>query len=233
VTYINSAASIKAFIGERGGTVCTSGNAKATLEWAFKRGERILFLPDQHLGRNTAYYKLGIPLDEMVVWDPNEMWGAVDAEAVKRARMILWKGHCSVHTRFTARQIENVRRDHPGIRVIVHPEVPLDVVQAADDSGSTEYIISQVTASPAGSVWAVGTEVHLVNRLARDVQPDRTVLSLDAFGCLCSTMFRVSPNHLLWTLEGLVDGEVRNRIVVPDDQKHWTKVALDRMLSIQ
>ena len=232
VTYINSTAAVKAFCGEHGGVVCTSSNAAATLRWAWARGERVLFLPDQHLGRNTAH-KMGVPLDEMVVWDPNEMWGAVDAEAVKRARMILWKGHCSVHTRFTARQIENIRRDHPGIRVIVHPEVPLDVVQAADDSGSTEYIISQVTASPAGSVWAVGTEVHLVNRLARDVQPDRTVLSLDAFGCLCSTMFRVSPNHLLWTLEGLVDGEVRNRIVVPDDQKHWTKVALDRMLSIQ
>ena len=152
---------------------------------------------------------------------------------VEHARMILWKGHCSVHTRFTVKQIENIRRENPGVRVIVHPEVPLDVVQAADDSGSTEYIINQVTASPVGSVWAVGTEIHLVNRLAHQVQPDRTVLSLDQFGCLCSTMFRVSPNHLLWTLEGLVDGEVHNRIVVPDDQKHWTKVALDRMLTIQ
>jgi len=232
VTYINSTAAVKAFCGEHGGVVCTSSNAAATLRWAWERGDRILFLPDQHLGRNTAY-KMGVPLDEMVVWDPNEVGGAVEPDALARARMILWKGHCSVHTRFTARQIEHIRRDHPGVRVIVHPEVPLDVVQAADDSGSTEYIIGQVTASPAGSVWAVGTEIHLVNRLARQVQPDRTVLSLDSFGCLCSTMFRVSPNHLLWTLDGLVAGEVRNRIVVPDDQKHWTKVALDRMLSIQ
>ena len=231
VTYINSAASIKAFCGEHGGVVCTSSNAAATLKWAWERGERIVFLPDQHLGRNTAY-KLGVPLDEMVVWDPNEIWGGLEPDAVKHARMILWKGHCSVHTRFTVRQIENLRAQHPGLRVIVHPEVPLDVVQAADDSGSTEYIIKTVSESPAGSTWAVGTEVHLVNRLAKQLAPERTVLSLDQFGCLCSTMFRVSPNHLLWVLEGLVDGQVHNRIVVPDGQKHWTKVALDRMLSI-
>jgi quinolinate synthase len=232
VTYINSAASIKAFCGERGGVVCTSSNAAATLKWAWERGERVLFLPDQHLGRNTAY-KMGVPLDDMVVWDPNEIFGGLDPDQVKRARIILWKGHCSVHTRFTVRQIENLRALHPGIRVIVHPEVPWDVVQAADDSGSTEYIIKQVKNSAAGSTWAVGTEIHLVNRLAREVAPERTVLSLDQFGCLCSTMFRVSPNHLLWTLEGLVDGEVHNRIVVPEEQKHWTKVALDRMLSIK
>ncbi len=231
VTYINSAASIKAFCGEHGGVVCTSSNAAATLRWAWERGERILFLPDQHLGRNTAH-KLGIPLDQMVVWDPNEIWGGLEPDAVQRARIILWKGHCSVHTRFTVRQIENIRSQHPGVRVIVHPEVPLDVVQAADDSGSTEYIIKTVSESPIGSVWAVGTEIHLVNRLARQMQPDRTVLSLDQFGCLCSTMFRVSPNHLLWALEGLVDGQVHNRIIVPDHQKHWTKVALDRMLAI-
>ena len=231
VTYINSAASIKAFCGERGGVVCTSSNAAATLKWAWQRGERILFLPDQHLGRNTAY-KLGVPLDEMVVWDPNEIWGGLEPDAVKKARMILWKGHCSVHARFTVRQIEQLRARHPGIRIIVHPEVPWDVVQAADDSGSTEYIIKTVKASPVGSIWAVGTEIHLVNRLAQQVQPERTVLSLDQFGCLCSTMFRVSPNHLLWVLEGLLEGEVHNRIVVPADQKHWTKVALDRMLSI-
>jgi quinolinate synthase len=231
VTYINSAASIKAFCGEHGGVVCTSSNAAATLKWAWARGERILFLPDQHLGRNTAH-KLGVPLDRMVVWDPNEIWGGLEPDAVRRARIILWKGHCSVHTRFTVRQIENIRAQHPGVRVIVHPEVPLEVVQAADDSGSTEYIIKTVSESPAGSTWAVGTEIHLVNRLARQMQPDRTVLSLDQFGCLCSTMFRVSPNHLLWALEGLLDGEVHNRIVVPDHQKYWTKVALDRMLSI-
>jgi quinolinate synthase len=232
VTYINSAAAIKAFCGERDGVVCTSSNAAATLRWAWERGERILFLPDQHLGRNTAY-KMGVPLDEMVVWDPNEIWGGLDPDAVRRARILLWKGHCSVHTRFTVRQIENLRARHPGLRVIVHPEVPWEVVQAADDSGSTEYIIATIAKSPAGSTWAVGTEIHLVNRLANQMHPDRTVLSLDQFGCLCSTMFRVSPNHLLWILEGLVDGEVRNRIVVPDERKYWTKVALDRMLTIQ
>jgi len=232
VTYINSSAAIKAFVGERGGVVCTSSNAAATLKWAWQRGDRILFLPDQHLGRNTAY-KLGVRLDEMLVWDPNEIWGGQEPDAVKRARMLLWKGHCSVHARFTVRQIEQLRAQHPGLRVIVHPEVPWDVVQAADDSGSTEYIIKTVKESPVGSTWAVGTEIHLVNRLAREVAPDRTVLSLDQFGCLCSTMFRVSPNHLLWILEELVEGRVHNRIVVPDDRKQWTKVALDRMLSIR
>jgi quinolinate synthase len=232
VTYINSAASIKSVVGERGGTVCTSSNAMATLRWAFGRGEKILFLPDQHLGRNTAY-KMGIPLDEMVVWDPNEIFGGLEPDQVKRAKMILWKGHCSVHTRFSAAQIRAVREEHPGVRVIVHPEVPWEVVQAADDNGSTEYILSQVRNSAPGSVWAVGTEIHLVNRLAQEVAPEKTVLSLDQFGCLCSTMFRVSPNHLLWILEELVEGRVHNRIVVPEEQKHWNKVALDRMLSIQ
>jgi quinolinate synthase len=232
VTYINSAASIKAFVGEHGGTVCTSSNAAAALAWAFARGERVLFLPDQHLGRNTAY-KMGIALNEMVVWDPDQIFGGLDPDQVARARMILWKGHCSVHTRFTVRQIEAIRREHPGVRVIVHPEVPWEVVQASDECGSTEYIINTVTNSPAGSVWAVGTEVHLVNRLARTLAPERTVLSLDRFGCLCSTMFRVSPNHLLWMLEELVDGRIHNQIVVADDQKYWTRVALDRMLSIQ
>jgi quinolinate synthase len=232
VTYINSSAAIKAFVGERGGVVCTSSNAAATLKWAWQRGSTILFLPDQHLGRNTAY-KLGVPLDRMPVWDPSEIWGGLEPAAVRDARMLLWKGHCSVHARFTVRQIAQLRAQHAGVRVIVHPEVPWDVVQAADDSGSTEYIIKTVKESPAGSTWGVGTEIHLVNRLAREVGPDRTVLSLDQFGCLCSTMFRVSPNHLLWVLEGLVDGQVRNRIVVPDEQKHWTRVALDRMLSIQ
>jgi len=231
VTYINSSAGIKAFCGEHGGVVCTSSNAAATLRWAWERGQRVLFLPDQHLGRNTAY-KMGVPLDEMVLWDPNEPWGGVEADLAKRSRMILWKGHCSVHARFTVRQIEQIRALHPGVRVIVHPEVPWEVVQAADDSGSTEYIINQVRSGPPGSIWAIGTEVHLVNRLASELAPSRTVLSLDQFGCLCSTMFRVSPNHLLWILEGLVAGQVHNRIVVPEAQKHWTKVALDRMLTI-
>jgi quinolinate synthase len=176
---------------------------------------------------------MGIALDEMVVWDPNEMFGGLEPEQVRRAKMILWKGHCSVHERFTVAQIAQLRRQHPTVRVIVHPEVPWEVVQAADDSGSTEYIITTIKNSPPGSVWAVGTEVHLVNRLANEVAPERTVISLDQFGCLCSTMFRVSPNHLLWILEELIEGRVHNQIVVPEEQKHWTRVALDRMLSIQ
>ncbi len=232
VTYINSAASIKAFVGEQGGTVCTSSNAVAALEWAFQRGCKVLFLPDQHLGRNTAY-AMGIPLDEMVVWDPTEVFGGLQPESVARARMILWKGHCSVHTQFTAAQVEAVRREHPGIRVIVHPEVPWEVVQAADESGSTERILKVVSESPEGSSWAVGTEIHLVNRLAHQLAPGRTVVSLNRYGCLCSTMFRVSPNHLLWALEGLVEGRVHNRIMVPETHARWTRVALDRMLSIR
>jgi quinolinate synthase len=231
VTYINSAAAIKAFVGERGGVVCTSGNAAATLRWAWERGERILFLPDQHLGRNTAY-KMGVPLDQIVVWDPNEIWGGLEPSEAKAARLILWKGHCSVHTRFTVRQIENVRKLHPTARVIVHPECTWDVVQAADATGSTEHILRTVRESEPGSIWAVGTEIHLVNRLANEVAPSRTVVTLDQFGCLCSTMFRVSPNHLLWILEGLLEDKVYNRIVVSAEQKHWAKVALDRMLSI-
>ncbi len=231
VTYINSAAAIKSFVGERGGTICTSSNAAATLAWSWDRKDKILFLPDQHLGRNTAF-KMGVPLDEMVVWDPFEPFGGLTQQQLEAARMILWKGHCSVHVRFTAKQIEAVRQQYPGIRVIVHPEVPFDVVQAADDSGSTEYILAQVRHSAPGSTWAVGTEIHLVHRLAEEVAPDKIVVSLDQVGCLCSTMFRVSPNHLLWVLEGLLDGEVYNRVTVSDDQKKWARIALDRMLSI-
>lgn len=231
VTYINSAASIKAFCGERDGVVCTSSNADATLQWAWERGDQILFLPDQHLGRNTAY-AMGVALDQMVVWDPDIPFGGVEPEALRRARIILWKGHCSVHTKFNVQQVNSVRQRHPNVRVIVHPECTWDVVQAADDSGSTEYIIRQIHDSAEGSVWAVGTEVHLVSRLAETLAPDRTVLTLDPIGCLCSTMFRVSPNHLLWVLEGLLEGEVRNRITVSDLEKRWTRVALDRMLSI-
>ena len=231
VTYINSAASIKAFCGERDGVVCTSSNAEATLRWAWERGEQILFLPDQHLGRNTAY-KMGVPLDQMVVWNPDLPLGGLSPEALQAAGMILWNGHCSVHERFNVKQVESLRRIHPEARVIVHPECTWDVVQAADDAGSTEYIIRQVGNSQEGSVWAVGTEIHLVNRLAQIHAPERTVMTLDPIGCLCSTMFRVSPNHLLWVLEGLLAGDVHNRIVVPESEKHWTRVALDRMLSI-
>jgi quinolinate synthase len=232
VTYINSSAAIKAFVGEHGGIVCTSSSAANALRWAWARGERVLFLPDQHLGRNTAY-RLGVPLDEMQVWDPDEMFGGLEAERARKTRILLWKGHCSVHTRFTVSQIDHIRAQHPGIRVIVHPECPWDVVQAADDTGSTEYIIKTVKASPPGTTWAVGTEIHLVNRLAREVAPERTVMTLDRFGCLCSTMFRVSPNHLLWALEGLVQGVVHNHIVVAEPRKQWARMALERMLEIQ
>jgi len=231
VTYINSSAAIKAFVGRHGGVVCTSTNAAKVMAWAWQRGEKLLMLPDQHLGRNTGY-RLGVPLDRMAVWDPMEVGGDLTAAQARDARLLLWKGHCSVHTRFTVAQIEAFRRTHPQGKVIAHPECTFDVVQAADVSGSTEKIIETVKASPAGSVWAVATEVHLVNRLAREVAPDRTVVTLDPFGCLCSTMFRVSPNHLLWVLEGLVAGEIHNQIVVPDDTKRWARLALDRMLEI-
>jgi quinolinate synthase len=231
VTYINSSAAIKAFVGAHGGIVCTSTNAAAVMKWAWDRGEKLLMLPDQHLGRNTAY-KLGVPLDQMVVWDPNEIWGGLEPEQLKRAKLILWKGHCSVHTRFTVQQIEVFRKQHPTGKVIAHPECTFDVVQAADESGSTERIINVVRESPVGSVWAVATEVHLVNRLTHDVAPDRTVVTLDPFGCLCSTMFRVSPNHLLWMLESLVEGQVQNQIIVPEPEKSQARLALDRMLGV-
>jgi quinolinate synthase len=232
VTYINSAAAIKAFVGERGGTICTSSNARATLRWAWDRGEKVLFLPDQHLGRNTAW-QMGVPLDDMVVWDPDLPYGGLTRDELGRARLILWKGHCSVHVRFTVEQIEAVRRQHPGVQVIVHPEVPFDVLRAADDNGSTEYILRTVREAPAGSTWAVGTEIHLVHRLANEVAPEKTVLSLDQVGCLCSTMFRISPNHLLWVLDGLIDGEVHNQVIVGEREKKWARIALDRMLTIQ
>jgi quinolinate synthase len=231
VTYINSSAAIKAFVGAHGGIVCTSTNAKAVMAWAWERGEKLLMLPDQHLGRNTAA-KMGVPLDEMVVWDPNEIWGGLQPDAVKKARLLLWKGHCSVHTRFTVAQIDAFRKQYPGGKVIAHPECTYDVVMAADESGSTEHIITTVRNSPPGSVWAVATEVHLVNRLRQEFEPGKTVVTLDPFGCLCSTMFRVSPNHLLWVLEGLVDGQVYNQVEVPAHQIHWGRVALDRMLQI-
>jgi quinolinate synthase len=232
VTYINSSAEIKAFVGAHGGVVCTSTNAAAVMTWAWERGEKLMMLPDQHLGRNTGW-KLGVPLDRMAVWDPHESWGGLTPEQAKHAKLLLWKGHCSVHTRFNVQQIEAFRKKHPDGKVIAHPECTLDVVQAADLSGSTEFIIQAVRNSPKGSVWAVATEVHLVNRLANEVAPDRTVVTLDPFGCLCSTMFRVSPNHLLWILEGLLEGKIHNQIVVPDEVKRRAKLALDRMLDIQ
>jgi quinolinate synthase len=232
VTYINSSAAIKAFCGEHGGIVCTSTNAVGIMKWAWERGEKLLMLPDQHLGRNTAF-KMGVPLDRMVVWDPNEIWGGLDPDRVRNADLILWKGHCSVHTRFTVQQIAAFRAKYPQGKVIAHPECTFDVVQAADESGSTEYIINAVRNSAPGTVWAVATEIHLVNRLMHQVAPDKTVVTLDPFGCLCSTMFRVSPNHLLWVLEGLVEGRVHNQIIVPEPQKSQARLALDRMLSVR
>jgi quinolinate synthase len=231
VTYINSSAAIKAFCGAHGGIVCTSTNAAAVMAWAWERGEKLLMLPDQHLGRNTAY-KMGVPLDQMVVWDPAEMWGGLTPEQVKRAKLILWKGHCSVHTRFTVQQIEAFRKTYPTGKVIAHPECTFDVVQTADASGSTEQIITTVRNSPSGSIWAVATEVHLVNRLTHESAPDKLVVTLDPFGCLCSTMFRVSPNHLLWVLEGLVEGHIHNQITVPEPDKSLARLALDRMLRV-
>ena len=231
VTYINSSAAIKAFVGQHGGVVCTSTNAAAVMSWAWQRGEKLMMLPDQHLGRNTAY-KLGVPLDRMVIWDPHEVGGGLTPEQAKNAKLLLWKGHCSVHTRFTVAQIEAFRKKYPQGKVIAHPECTFDVFKAADVSGSTEFIIDTVKASPEGSVWAVATEIHLVNRLANQVAPARLVVTLDPFGCLCSTMFRVSPNHLLWILEGLLEGRIHNQIIVPDETKRSAKLALDRMLDI-
>ena len=231
VTYINSSADIKAFCGEHGGIVCTSTNAAAVMSWAWQRADKLVMLPEQHLGRNTAF-KMGVPLDEMVVWDPNEVYGGLEPAQVKAAKLILWKGHCSVHTRFTVQQIEAFRKKHPGGKVIAHPECTFDVVQAADVSGSTEHIINTVKNSPPGSIWAVATEIHLVNRLKNDVEPEKTVVTLDPFGCLCSTMFRVSPNHLLWVLEGLVEGTIHNQITVSEPQKSFARLALDRMLTV-
>jgi quinolinate synthase len=231
VTYINSSAAIKAFCGEHNGVVCTSSNAPAVMAWGWDRAEKLLMLPDQHLGRNTAF-KMGVPLDEMVIWDPDQPFGGVTREALSRARLILWKGHCSVHTKFSLRHIDAFRKAHPDGKVVVHPECTFDVVQAADLCGSTDFIIRTINASPEGSVWAVGTEIHLVNRLARTLAPGRKVMTLDEMGCLCSTMFRISPNHLLWTLEGLVDGEIHNPIVVPEPTRGFAKVALDRMLTM-
>jgi quinolinate synthase len=230
VTYMNSTAAIKSFTGEHGGSACTSSNAEAVMKWAFARGEKILFLPDEHLGRNTGY-RMGIPLDEMVVWDPYQELGGNSPEALRKAKVILWKGYCSVHQRFLPEHVVRVRKEHPGIRVIVHPECMFEVAQAADQIGSTEGIIRAIVASPAGSEWAVGTELHLVNRLAKEL-PDRKIISLDSSMCVCTTMFRITPAHLLWALENLAAGKVVNQISVDERTRHYAKIALDRMLSL-
>ncbi len=231
VTYMNSTAAIKAFTGEHGGSICTSSNATAVMNWAFEGVEKVLFLPDEHLGRNTGY-RMGIPLDRMIVWDPYQDFGGNTPEEIRNARIILWKGYCSVHQRFTSQQVERVRRQHPGIRVIVHPECRFEVAEAADQIGSTEGIIKAIQASPAGTEWAVGTEIHLVNRLSKELKGHK-VISLDPSVCVCTTMFRITPQHLLWALENLGEGNVVNRISVDERTRHHARVALDRMLSLR
>jgi quinolinate synthase len=231
VTYMNSTAAIKSFTGEHGGSICTSSNAAAVMTWAFERGEKVLFLPDEHLGRNTGY-RMGIALDEMVVWDPYQELGGNSPEALRKAKIILWKGYCSVHQRFLPEHVENVRREHPGIRVIAHPECRFEVCQAADEIGSTEGIIKAIQASPTGTAWAVGTEIHLVNRLNEELK-DHKVISLDPSVCVCTTMFRITPQHLLWVLENLAAGKIVNQISVDERTRHYAKLALNRMLALR
>ncbi len=231
ITYMNSAANLKAFVGRNGGIVCTSSNAVAVYEWAFQQGKRLLFFPDQHLGRNTGL-KFGVPLDEMVVWDPTKPRGGNSPEALRGARIVLWQGWCSTHLRFTAGQIAAARQRFPGARIVVHPECTMEVVQAADENGSTEYINKRISESPPGSIWGVGTEINLVNRIARE-NPDKTVFCLDPIVCPCSTMYRIHPAYLCWVLEGLVEGKVVNQIVVDDETARWARVALERMLSMR
>jgi quinolinate synthase len=231
VTYMNSTAAIKSFTGEHGGSVCTSTNATQVMKWAFEGGEKVLFLPDEHLGRNTGY-RMGIPLEQMIVWDPYQEFGGNTPEAIRDARIILWKGYCSVHQRFTPQQVERVRREHPGVRVIAHPECRFEVAQAADQIGSTEGIIKAIQASPAGTEWAVGTEIHLVNRLGKELK-NHKVISLDPSVCVCTTMFRITPQHLLWALENLGEGNIVNRISVDERTRHHARVALDRMLTLR
>ena len=248
ITYMNSTAAIKAFCGERGGVVCTSSNAAGAFNWGFRRTragapaphqqniperQKILFLPDQHLGRNTGF-AMGIPLNEMVVWDPYLPNGGLTRERMNAAKVIVWKGHCSVHQRFLPEHVDNVRAKYPGIRVIVHPECRWEVCQKADGIGSTEGLLKMIRNAPSGSMFAVGTEIHLVNRMGKEFAAEgKRVITLNDSGCLCTTMFRISPQHLCWVLENLTEGNVVNQIRVKEDVKHWAKVALDRMLEIQ
>jgi quinolinate synthase len=238
VTYINSTAAIKAFCGERGGVVCTSSNAAGAMKWGLAKNSKLLFLPDQHLGRNTGQ-GLGIALNEMAVWDPYLINGGVTPDRLRAAKVILWKGHCSVHQRFLPEHVDNVRAKYPGVQVIVHPECRLEVCQKADAVGSTERLLRIIREAPAGTesnptTFAVGTEIHLVNRMGKEFAAHgKKVITLDDSGCLCTTMFRISPQHLCWVLENLLEGNVVNQIKVKDDVKHWARVALDRMLEIQ
>ncbi|MGH8870024.1 MAG: quinolinate synthase NadA [Actinomycetes bacterium] len=231
VTYMNSAADIKAFTGRHGGTVCTSSNARRALEWALAQGEKVLFLPDQHLGRNTAVREMGLGLDDCVVFNPHRPGGGLTAQQLRDATMILWRGHCSVHGRFALESVQDVRARIPDVTVLVHPECTHEVVTAADLVGSTESIIKTVAAAPSGSSWAIGTELNLVKRLATE-HPDKTVVFLDKTVCFCSTMNRIDLPHLVWALENLVDGRVVNRIEVDEETARWARVALDRMLAL-
>jgi quinolinate synthase len=231
VTYMNSAANLKAFCGRNGGIVCTSSNAPAVVKWAFSQGKRVLFFPDEHLGRNTAL-KYGIPESSMFVWNPKDPMASNTAdEEIEQAQIILWKGYCTTHMRFNVQQIEKARAEYPGIRVLVHPECRREVVEAADLYGSTEYIIAQIEKAPAGSQWAVATEINLVHRLAQE-HPDQFIFCLDPVICPCSTMYRIHPAYLAWVLEGLVNGEVINQVKVDEDTVYWAKVALERMLAL-
>lgn len=231
VTYMNSSADIKAFVGRHGGLVCTSSNAKRALNWAFERGQRVLFLPDQHLGRNTAVQEMGFDLDDCVVYNPHRTGGGLTAEQLEQARMILWRGHCSVHGRFTLDSVDDVRARMPGVKVLVHPECRHEVVSAADEVGSTEYIIKALDNAPAGSAWAIGTELNLVRRLAKQ-HTDKRIVFLDKTVCYCSTMNRIDLPHLVWVLEELVAGRVPNQINVDDRTTRDAKIALDRMLRL-
>ncbi len=233
VTYMNSSADIKAFCGRNGGAVCTSSNAQVALEWAFgqRRDAKVLFLPDQHLGRNTAVLQLGMSLEDCVVWNPHKPNGGLTASQLRDARMILWKGHCSVHGRFTAQCVDDVRERVPGVQVLVHPECTHDVVTKADLVGSTEFIIKTVEAAPAGSSWAIGTELNLVQRLAT-AHPEQNITFLDKTVCYCSTMNRIDLPHFVWAMENLAAGTVVNRIEVDPETERWAKVALQRMLDL-
>lgn len=231
ITYMNSSAAIKAFTGANGGAICTSSNAERAMRWAFEQGEKVLFLPDQHLGRNTAVLKLGLKLEECVLWNPWKPQGGLTELEIKAAKVILWRGHCSVHGRFTLANVEEVRAKVPGVQVLVHPECQYDVVKNADVVGSTEMIIKTVSSSPAGSIWAVGTELNLVKRLAA-ANPDKKILFLDKTICYCSTMNRIDLPHLVWAMESLAAGRVVNQIKVADGIARDSKVALERMLAL-
>ena len=231
VTYMNSAANLKAFCGRNGGLVCTSSNAEGVLKWAFERGSRALFFPDEHLGRNTGR-DMGIPMDRMMVWNPFKEMGGLSDEQIEQSRILLWKGHCSVHQRFAPEQVHRIREIHPDIKILVHPECSHEVVELADLVGSTEHIIKAVNESPSGSKWAIGTEIHLVNRLGKQ-HSDQLIMSLEPTVCVCTTMYRIDPPHLLWVLENLLEGEVVNHITVPVDIADSARLALNRMLAIK